>query len=227
MHILIVEDDQSTVDYILKGLAEAEHTAAVARDGEQGLERANAENYQALVVDRMLPKLDGLHLIARLRANAIRTPALILSALGEVNDRVAGLRAGGDDYLIKPFAFSELAARLEALVRRTHTDDPTTVLEVGELKMDLLAREVTRGDTAIALQPREFRLLEYLMRHSNQIVTRTMLLENIWDCHFDPQTNIIDVHISRLRSKIDKNFDNPLLSTVRGAGYILRAATQA
>ena len=224
MRILVVEDDESTSAYVQKGLVEAGHTVDSAMDGEQGLSMAEQENYQALIVDRMLPKLDGLSLISRLREKSVHTPALILSALGEVNDRVEGLRAGGDDYLTKPFAFSELIARLEALVRRSNAETQETVLQVGELSMDLLGREVKRGETTIDLQPREFRLLEYLMRHSNQVVTRTMLLENVWDYNFDPQTNVIDVHISRLRSKIDKNFDTPLLNTVRGAGYILREA---
>jgi len=170
----------------------------------------------------MLPNLDGLSLISDLRQQGKDTPALILSALGEVNDRVEGLKMGGDDYLTKPFALSELLARLEALSRRNNAESKDTQLTVGELRMDLLGREVHRGETKIDLQPREFRLLEYLMRHSNQVVTRTMLLENVWDYNFDPQTNVIDVHISRLRGKIDKNFDSQMLNTVRGAGYILR-----
>ncbi len=222
MRVLIIEDDQATAAYIQKGLIEAGHTVDVATNGDDGLALAAGEEYQALVVDRMLPNRDGLALISALRETGDQTPALILSALGEVNDRVEGLKAGGDDYLTKPFAFSELLARLEALLRRAGAEVQETTLTVGELKMDLLGREVKRGGTVIALQPREFRLLEYLMRHSNQVVTRTMLLENVWDYNFDPQTNVIDVHISRLRSKIDKNFDTPLLSTVRGAGYILR-----
>ncbi len=222
MRVLIIEDDEATAAYIRKGLTEAGHTADVAANGDDGLALAAGEEYQALIVDRMLPNRDGLSLISALRESGGQTPALILSALGEVNDRVEGLRAGGDDYLTKPFAFSELLARLEALVRRAGAEVQETTLTVGELQMDLLGREVKRGGTVINLQPREFRLLEYLMRHSNQVVTRTMLLENVWDYHFDPQTNVIDVHISRLRSKIDKNFDAPLLSTVRGAGYILR-----
>ena len=222
MRVLIVEDDQATAEYISKGLSEAGHSVDCAADGDHGLALASATDYQALVVDRMLPGRDGLSLIAALRDRGVETPALILSALGEVNDRVEGLHAGGDDYLNKPFAFSELLARLEALARRPSTGMQETALTVGDLKMDLLAREVYRGDVRIHLQPREFRLLEYLMRHSNQVVTRTMLLENIWDYNFDPQTNVIDVHISRLRGKIDKDFDAPLLNTVRGAGYILR-----
>ncbi|MDD9858785.1 MAG: response regulator transcription factor [Gammaproteobacteria bacterium] len=222
MRILIVEDDAATAAYIKKGLLEAGHSADIATRGDDGLQMAGDENYQALVVDRMLPNMDGLSLIAALRKADNKTPALILSALGEVGERVEGLRAGGDDYLPKPFAFSELLARLEALTRRPAAAARQTTLRVGDLNMDLLAREVTRGGTPINLQPREFRLLEYLMRHSNQVVTRTMLLENVWDYRFDPQTNVIDVHISRLRGKIDKNFDAPLLNTVRGAGYILR-----
>ncbi len=222
MRILIIEDDESTASYIKKGLIEAGHTADIAITGYDGLAMATTENYQALIVDRMLPSLDGLSLITKLRASDHTTPVLILSALGEVDDRVEGLKAGGDDYLAKPFAFSELLARLDALVRRSSAEQQETILRVADLEMDLLTREVSRGGTLIDLQPREFRLLEYLMRNSNQVVTRTMLLENVWDYNFDPQTNVIDVHISRLRSKIDKNFDKPLLNTVRGAGYILR-----
>ena len=222
MRVLIIEDDEATAAYIQKGLIEADHTVDIAINGDDGLSLAVNQEYQALIVDRMLPNLDGLSLISALRETGNKTPALILSALGEVNDRVEGLKAGGDDYLTKPFAFSELLARLEALNRRAGTEMAETTLAVGQLKMDLLGREVKRGDTVIGLQPREFLLLEYLMRHSNQVVTRTMLLENVWDYNFDPQTNVIDVHISRLRSKIDKNFDSPLLNTVRGAGYILR-----
>ena len=222
MQLLIVEDDEATASYVRNGLSEAGHNVALASTGDKGLEMAAQGNYDALIVDRMLPNLDGLTLIASLRADGNKTPALILSALGEVNDRVEGLKMGGDDYLTKPFAFSELLARLEALVRRNAAEVQETTLVVGALRMDLLAREVWRGDTEIDLQPREFRLLEYLMRHSNQVVTRTMLLENVWDYNFDPQTNVIDVHISRLRGKIDKNFDTPMLNTVRGAGYILR-----
>jgi len=223
MRILIIEDDATTAAYIKKGLSEAGHVADIASRGDDGLHLAREENYHALIVDRMLPKLDGLALIAKLRDDGVKTPALILSALGEVGERIKGLRAGGDDYLPKPFAFSELLARIEALTRRTAAAAETqTQLSVGDLEMNLLTREVTRAGQRIQLQPREFRLLEYLMRHSNQVVTRTMLLENVWDYHFDPQTNVIDVHISRLRGKIDKRFDRPLLNTVRGAGYMLR-----
>lgn len=178
-----------------------------------------------MIIDRMLPELDGLAIIRTLRASGNDTPVLILSALGEVDDRVRGLKAGGDDYLVKPFAFTELTARLEALLRRpSSAQAPVTVLRVGDLEMDLLARRVRRAGREIDLQPREFRLLEYLMRNAGQVVTRTMLLENVWDYHFDPQTNVIDVHVSRLRRKIDRDFEQPLLHTVRGAGYVLRAA---
>ena len=183
---------------------------------------ATSEAYDVLIVDRMLPKLDGLSIVRTLRASGNHTPVLILSALGEVDDRVQGLKAGGDDYLVKPFAFSELHARIDALLRRGPGEAPETRLRVADLEMDLLARTVTRSGIEIPLQQREFRLLEYLLRHAGQVVTRTMLLENVWDYHFDPQTNVIDVHISRLRSKIDKEFDRPLLQTVRGAGYVLR-----
>lgn len=224
MRILIIEDDVATASYIQKGLIEAGHTVDTAVQGDDGLALAMSEHYQALIVDRMLPVLDGLSLVSTLREQNNHTPTLILSALGEVDDRVEGLRMGGDDYLTKPFSFSELLARIEALVRRTTTEAKETVLQVGNLTMDLLGREVKREGQVIELQPREFRLLEYLMRHSNQVVTRTMLLENVWDYNFDPQTNVIDVHISRLRGKIDKNFSYQLLNTIRGAGYILRDA---
>ncbi|WP_424948182.1 winged helix-turn-helix domain-containing protein [Candidatus Spongiihabitans sp.] len=224
MRVLIIEDDHATAAYIQKGLVEAGHAVDLAVQGDEGLSMAASESYQALIVDRMLPVMDGLTVIATLRLQNNHTPALILSALGDVDERVEGLKAGGDDYLTKPFAFSELLARLEALARRSAAGAQETTLAAGDLVMDLLDREVKRGSTPIDLQPREFRLLEYLMRHRNQVVTRTMLLENVWDYHFDPQTNVIDVHISRLRGKIDKNFDTQLLNTVRGAGYILRAA---
>jgi two-component system OmpR family response regulator len=224
MRILVIEDDSDTSAYLAKGLDESGHTVHLAHDGKDGLFMALDQTYDILVVDRMLPGMDGLAIIRALRAAGNRTPALILSALGEVDARVEGLRAGGDDYLGKPFAFSELLARLEALVRRIATaTEQTTSLKVGGLEMDLLSRTVKRNNQTIDLQPREFRLLEFLLRHSGQVVTRTMLLENVWDYHFDPQTNVIDVHISRLRSKIDKQFDQPMLHTVRGAGYVLRA----
>lgn len=224
MRILIIEDDAETADYLRKGLNESGHVADHAATGPDGLAMALANSYDALIVDRMLPELDGLTVVTTLRERKIATPVLILSALGQVNDRVRGLKAGGDDYLIKPFAFSELLARLEALVRRGVAESMVaTRLSVGDLEMDLLARTVRRGGQQIDLQPREFRLLEYLMRHAGHVVTRTMLLEGVWDYHFDPQTNVIDVHISRLRGKIDKGFSTPLLHTVRGAGYSLRA----
>ena len=183
---------------------------------------ASDEDYDVLIVDRMLPSMDGLSIVQSLREQDNQVPVLILSALGDLEDRVSGLRAGGDDYLPKPFAFEELLARVEALGRRPNQGGVTTQLTVADLKMDVLARKVQRADHRIILQPREFRLLEYLMRHSGQVVTRTMLLENVWDYHFDPQTNVIDVHVSRLRAKIDRDFDEPLLHTVRGAGYMLR-----
>jgi len=221
MKILVIEDDREAATYLVKGLTESGHTAHHAADGGAGLARALDEQYDALIVDRMLPERDGLALISELRSAGVQTPALILSALGEVEDRVAGLTAGGDDYLVKPYAFSELLARLQALVRRARPEQQQTLLRIGDLEMDCLKRKVTRAGQVILLQPREFRLLEYLMRHAGQVVTRTMLLEGVWDYHFDPQTNVIDVHISRLRGKIDKGFDQPLLHTVRGAGYSL------
>jgi len=224
MQILLIEDDTDTAAYLAKGLVESGHNVNHAQDGRDGLYMALDQTYDIMIVDRMLPGLDGLSIIRTLRNADNRTPVLILSALGEVDARVEGLRAGGDDYLVKPFAFSELLARLEALVRRNAPDSKqATSLKVDNLEMNLLARSVTRNGQAIELQPREFRLLEFLMRHSGQVVTRTMLLENVWDYNFDPQTNVIDVHISRLRSKIDKQFEQPLLHTVRGAGYVLRA----
>ena len=225
MRILVIEDDQETADYLRKGLAESGHVADHASSGPDGLGMARGGRYDVLIVDRMLPGMDGLAVIRRLREEKAATPVLILSALGQVNDRVRGLRAGGDDYLVKPFAFAELLARVEALARRASTEaESATHLQVGDLEMDLLGRTVARAGKPIDLQPREFRLLEHLMRHEGQVVTRTMLLEGVWDYHFDPQTNVIDVHISRLRAKIDKGFETPLLHTVRGAGYCLRAS---
>ncbi len=223
MHILVIEDDTSTAGYLEKGLKESGHTTMHAGDGKGGLFLAMEGDYDVLIVDRMLPGIDGLAVIQTLRAASNQTPVLILSALGEVDDRVKGLKSGGDDYLVKPFAFSELLARLEALARRKDIARTKTEHQVGDLTMDLLSRTVRRAGRTIELQPREFRLLEYLMRHAGQVVTRTMLLEGVWDYHFDPQTNVIDVHISRLRSKVDKEFGYPLLHTVRGAGYCLRA----
>jgi len=227
VRILIIEDDREVASFIQSGLLQAGWNVDVADNGRDGLFLATTETYDALIVDRMLPGVDGLALIRTLRASEIRTPALILSALGEVDDRVAGLKAGGDDYLVKPFAFAELSARLEALLRRSAGGSPaeTTRLSVADLHMDLLKREVRRGTTRIDLQPREFQLLEFLMRHAGQVVTRTMLLEGVWDYHFDPQTNVIDVHISRLRSKVDRDFSPPLLHTIRGVGYKLDPGT--
>lgn len=226
MRILIVEDDEETADYLSKGLAEGGHIADHAASGPDGLSMALGGGYDVFIVDRMLPGMDGLSLIRVLREEGCTTPVLILSALGQVTDRVRGLKAGGDDYLVKPFAFSELMARLEALTRRAVAETKTiTALQVADLRLDLLSRNVTRGSKMIELQPREFLILEYLMRHAGQVVTRTMLLEAVWDYHFDPQTNVIDVHISRLRGKIDKGFSPPLLQTIRNAGYSLRAPT--
>ena len=223
MRVLVVEDDRETANFLQKALKESGHSADLAGDGETGLALAEEGDYDILIVDRMLPRLDGLTMIKELRGKGLRTPVLILSALGEVDDRVKGLRAGGDDYLTKPYAYSELLARVEALARRRGgAKAEETVYRVGDLELDRLAHKVVSGGQEIILQPREFRLLEYLMKHAGQVVTRTMLLENVWDYHFDPQTNVIDVHISRLRSKIDKNFGNPLLHTVRGAGYTIR-----
>jgi two-component system OmpR family response regulator len=222
MRVLIIEDDPEVARYLVKGLKESGYVADHAATGDHGLVMAMGDSYAALVVDRMLPGLDGLTLIERLRQAGKGTPVLILSALSDVDQRVRGLRSGGDDYLTKPFAFTELLARLEALLRRGQSTAPQTVLKVGDLEMDLLSRTVRRAGQTIDLQPREFRLLEYLMRHAGHVVTRTMLLEGVWDYHFDPQTNVIDVHISRLRQKIDKGFDKPLIHTVRGAGYSLR-----
>jgi len=222
MRILVIEDDQETATYLVKALKEVGHVADHAGDGEAGFAMASQESYDVLIVDRMLPKRDGLSVISELRAAGDRTPVLILSALGQVDDRVKGLRSGGDDYLAKPYAFSELLARIEVLARRNTPSEAETRYRVGDLELDRLSRTVTRGGETILLQPREFRLLEYLMKNAGTVVTRTMLLENVWDYHFDPQTNVIDVHISRLRGKIDKSFDKQLLQTVRGAGYVIR-----
>jgi len=222
MRLLLIEDDPEVANYINKGLSEGGHTVDTANDGKTGLLLATTEDYDVMIIDRMLPGLDGLTIVKSVRAANIPTPILILSALGEVDDRVQGLKAGADDYLIKPFAFSELDARLEVLQRRvTSALSVETRLKVGDLELDQLSRSASRAGKPIELQPREYRLLEYLMRHAGQVVTRTMLLEHVWDYHFDPQTNVIDVHISRLRSKIDKGYDKPLLRTVRGAGYMI------
>jgi two-component system OmpR family response regulator len=226
MRILLIEDDREAAAYLAKGLGESGHVVDHAADGEEGLALAREAVHDVFVVDRMLPKLDGLQVVEALREEGVSTPVLILSALGEVDDKVKGLRSGGDDYLAKPYAFSELLARVEGLGRRAEPRSMQTKLCVGDLQIDILSRTVRRADTEIPLLPREFKLLEYLARHAGQVVTRTMLLENVWDYHFDPQTNVIDVHISRLRAKIDKGFAHPLLHTIRGAGYSLRAGTE-
>jgi len=223
MRVLIVEDDLEAAAAMARGLGEAGCDCRVAADGELGLAAAASERFDVLIVDRMMPRIDGITMVEKLRGGGDQTPVLFLSALGEITDRVTGLKAGGDDYLVKPYAFAELIARVEALARRRETGSVQTLLRVGDLEMDLIGREVRRRGQEIDLQPREFQLLEFLMRHAGQSVTRTMLLERVWEYHFDPQTNVIDVHISRLRSKIDKGFDRPMLQTVRGAGYRLEA----
>ena len=222
MRLLIVEDDLEAAAYMVKGLKESGYVADHVADGREALYRVAAENYDAVIVDRMLPGVDGLTIVRTMRSAGNHAPVLILSALGDVDDRVKGLRAGGDDYLVKPYAFAELLARLEALLRRGRADAPDTTLKLADLEMDLVARTVKRAGKPIELKPKEFALLEYLMRHAGHVVTRTMLLENVWDYSFDPQTNVIDVHISRLRQKIDRDFDKPLLHTIRGAGYTIR-----
>lgn len=221
MHILLIEDDIQAASYLTKGLNECGHVIDHAANGNDGLHLALSGEYDVMVIDRMLPERDGLSIIRMLRADRISTPVLVLSALGEVDDRVTGLHAGGDDYLVKPYAFSELLARLEALTRRSQGSITEHKLQFVDLCIDLRKQSAQRADKLIHLQPREFRLLEFLMRHTDQVVTRTMLLEHVWDFYFDPQTNVIDVQISRLRSKIDKDFDTPLLHTVRGVGYKL------
>ena len=222
MKILLIEDNERMAGFLVKGLREQGHTVDHADNGRDGLFLAGSEPYDAMILDRMLPGgVEGLAIVEALRTTGNRTPILILSALGEVDDRIRGLRAGGDDYLAKPFAFGELMARLDALVRRARDVAPDPELTVGDLRMDPRSRTVTRAGKPIQLQPREFRLLEYLLRHAGQVVTRTMLLENVWDYHFDPQPTVIDSHVSKLRRKIDADFDAPLLHTVRGAGYKL------
>jgi two-component system OmpR family response regulator len=224
MRILLVEDDKDVAGFVLKGLREAGHVVEHVANGRDGLFMAASENFDAIILDRMLPGgVDGLRILETLRSQKNQTPVLILSALAHVDERVRGLKAGGDDYLTKPFSFAELLARVEALTRRAKGEGPQTKLVVGDLEMDLLSRTVRRAGQKIDLQPREFRLLEYLMRHAGQVVTRTMLLEGVWDYHFDPQTNVIDVHVSRLRQKVDKPFSTSLIHTVRNAGYMLRA----
>jgi two-component system OmpR family response regulator len=225
LRILLIEDDAETAGYVASGLREEGHLIAQAADGKEALVLAMSESFDLLVVDRMIPGLDGLKLVRTLRSAGYDAPVLFLTALGGVDDRVTGLNAGGDDYLVKPFAFSELAARVAALGRRPRTAPPETVLRVHDLELDLLARAVKRRGELIELQPRESRLLEYLMRHVGQVVTRTMLLEHVWDLHFDPRTNVVETHISRLRSKVDKGFEAELIHTVRGAGYCIRGPT--
>ena len=218
--ILLIEDDRQVADYVGAGLQEQGYSVTTAYDGQQGKQLAIDKHFDLLIVDRMLPYFDGLSIVKQVRANGNKVPVLFLSALGDVDDRVKGLKVGGDDYLVKPFAIEELLARIEVLLRRKDAL-PTTCLKVGDLELDLLTQKVTRSGKNLNLQPREFRLLEYLMKHAGQVVTRTMLLENVWEYHFDPQTNVIDVHVSRLRQKIDKEFDTPLLTTIRGEGYML------
>jgi len=223
MHVLLIEDDTEAARFLVKGLRESGYTVDHAADGRDGLFRASEGQFDLIVTDRMLPHLDGLAIIERLRGRNIGTPVLVLSALGGVDDRVRGLKAGGDDYLTKPFAFAELLARIEALLRRRTSTLQTTRLKVEDLEFDLLARRVTRGGREVELTARELKLLEFLMRRAGQVVTRTMLLEGVWDLHFDPQSNLIDVHISRLRQAIDRGTDHPLIHTVRGSGYVLRS----
>jgi len=224
VRLLLIEDDQEAAQFVLKGLRESGYTVDHSADGREGLFRATEGGYDLIITDRMLPHMDGLALVKFLREQGARTPVLVLSALGTVDERVQGLKAGGDDYLAKPFAFSELLARVEALLRRSSAADNTapTRLKVADLEMDLLSRRVTRGAREIELTAREFKLLEFLLRHAGQVVTRTMLLEGVWDLQFDPQTNLIDVHMSRLRHAVDRGFTKPLIHTVRGAGYVIR-----
>ena len=222
MRILIIEDDQEIARYLRKGLSEAGHIVEHADNGRDGLYLATGESFDAIILDRLLPQMDGLTVLTALRATGASVPVLILSALSQVDDRIKGLRAGGDDYLVKPFALSELLARLEVITRRSQPVEANNELRIADLVLNRLSRQVYRAGEEIMLKPQEYRVLEYLMRHSGQIVTRTMLLENVWDYHFDPQTNVIDVHISRLRAKIDKAPWPPLIHTLRGAGYCLR-----
>lgn len=223
MKILVVEDDRATRDYLAKGLTEAGHVVDTAANGRDGLFLAAGEPYDLMVIDRMLPGLDGGGIVRTVRAAGVRTPILLLTTMGGIDDRVEGLNAGADDYLVKPFALAELLARLNALARRPPLGTEPTRLRVADLEMDLLARIVSRAGRRIELQPREFRLLECLLRHAGEVVTRSMLLEKVWDFHFDPQTNIVETHLSRLRGKVDRGFGAELIHTVRGAGYCLRA----
>ena len=223
MRILVVEDDRETATYIANGLIEEGHSVDCLNDGRDGLLQATAEDYDVMIVDRMLPGLDGLSLVRTLRSAGRQVPVIFLTSLGGVDDRVGGLEAGGDDYLSKPFAFSELLARIHALGRRPPLRGEDTLLAVGDLQMDVVRRTVTRRGERIDLQPREFRLLEILMRNKGRVVTRTMLLERVWDFHFDPKTSVVETHISRLRAKVDKPFDRELIQTVRGTGYRIHA----
>ena len=224
MKLLLVEDNERVTRFLTRGLHESGHTVDHAADGRNGILLAASGTYDVIIMDRMLPgQIDGLAIIEALRKTGNRVPILILSALSDVDERIRGLKSGGDDYLTKPFAFGELLARLDALCRRVQGTGTQTSLRVGDLHMDLLSRKAARGTRPIALQPQEFKLLEYLMRHAGQVVTRTMLLENVWDYHFDPQTNVVDVHISKLRQKIETDSERPLLRTVRNAGYMLTA----
>jgi len=225
MHLLLIEDDAEAARFLAKGLRESGYVVDIASDGREGLFRTTEGSYDLIIADRQLPHFDGLSIVAMLRKNGKHTPVLILSALGSVDDRIEGLRAGGDDYLTKPFAFGELLARIEALLRRGSQPETTTRLRIADLELDLLGRKVVRAGKSIDVTSKEFQLLEFLARRAGQVVTRTMLLEAVWDLHFDPQTNVIDVHISRLRAAIDKGFERPLLHTVRGAGYVLRDAS--
>jgi two-component system OmpR family response regulator len=224
MKVLLVEDNERVARFVMKGLSEAGHTVDHADNGRDGMFLAAGESYDVIIMDRMLPGgIDGLGIITALRTTGNNVPILILSALSDVDERIRGLKSGGDDYLVKPFAFGELLARIDALARRSQDSPAETTLVVGDLSMDLLSRKVTRAGKGVVLQPREFKLLEYLMRHADQVVTRTMLLENVWDYHFDPQTNVVDVHVSRLRQKIDAGSERQLLRTIRNAGYMLTA----
>jgi two-component system OmpR family response regulator len=222
MKLLIVEDDKEAAAYLKRALSEVGHTVDVASTGRSGLMLAAGETYEVIILDRMLPEIDGLAILRTIRASGVKTPVLLLTALGGIDDRVEGLEAGGDDYLVKPFALAELLARVNALARRPPTQEVRTELSVADLRLDLLKRTVTRGGQRIELQPREFQLLEYLLRHAGRVVTRTMLLESVWDFHFDPKTNIVETHMSRLRGKVDRGHAHELIHTVRGAGYVLR-----
>ena len=226
MNILVIEDDIETASYIKNGLKDSGYDVDHAEDGEKGLKLALNNSYNMLIVDRMLPKMNGIDIVNAIRNEGVKTPILFLSALGNVDDKVSGLKSGGDDYLTKPFALIELLARVEALIRRDSQQSGDTFLSIGDIEMDILARTVKRQGKRVYLHPREFKLLEYLLRNANQVVTRTMLLENVWEYHFDPQTNVIDVHISRLRQKIDKPFEKPILKTIRGDGYMIKAEPQ-